>query len=232
MIIVLLISFGAFIATLLGGVFAIRFKDKLHLILGFSAGALIGAAFFDLLPESISVGTQYYSVSTMIAWVAAGIFSYLLISRCMGGTHDDAEGNAGALTLVVHSLFDGIAIGLASLVPATLPVVAAAVLAHDFSDGINTVNLVFRNDGKNKNAWIWLILDAVAPVVGAVTTRLFTIPKSIVGIVLAVLSGFFIYIGLSDLLPESYHGHPTRWTTIATVVGAAVIFGAVRLAGL
>ncbi len=43
-------------ATLLGGLFALRFRDKLHLILGFSAGALIGVAFFDLLPEAINLG--------------------------------------------------------------------------------------------------------------------------------------------------------------------------------
>jgi ZIP family zinc transporter len=46
------ISIAALISTFLGGIFALRFKDKLHLILGFSAGAIIGVAFFDLLPES------------------------------------------------------------------------------------------------------------------------------------------------------------------------------------
>lgn len=241
MITVLLISFGAFISTLLGGLFAICFKDKLHLILGFSAGALIGAAFFDLLPESVEIGTHYHSISTMFAWVVAGIFLYIIIDRCLETGHNKKEhtdhehvagNNLGALSLVIHSLFDGVALGLAALIPATLPIVAVAVLAHDFSDGINTVNLVFRNDGKTNKAWVWLLLDAIAPVVGALSTRLVTIPESRTAIILAVLSGFFVYIGLSDLLPESYHGHPTRWTTIATLIGAGVIFGAVKLAGL
>ena len=44
--IVLGIGAAAFIATFLGGLFALRFKDKLHLITGFSAGAIIGVAFF------------------------------------------------------------------------------------------------------------------------------------------------------------------------------------------
>ena len=48
-----LLALATFSATLLGGLFALRFKDKLHLILGFSAGAVIGLAFFDLLPEAI-----------------------------------------------------------------------------------------------------------------------------------------------------------------------------------
>ncbi len=243
--IVLLISFGAFIATLLGGLFALRFKDKLHLILGFSAGALLGAALFDLLPESFGIGVHYYSFSTMFAVLAGGIFSYLIVDRFLSRhshTHDytheeehqhiPVNKGIGPLSLVIHSLFDGIAIGLASFVPAALPVVAAAVLAHDFSDGINTVNLVFRGDGQTRSARIWLILDALAPIVGAVTTRLFIIPDHIIAIALIVLSGFFIYIGASDLIPESWHGHPTRWTTFMTIVGAAVIFVAVKLAGI
>jgi ZIP family zinc transporter len=52
---IILISIAAFIFTILGGLFALKFKDKLHLILGFSAGAVIGVAFFDLLPESIEL---------------------------------------------------------------------------------------------------------------------------------------------------------------------------------
>jgi len=240
MITVLLISLGAFTATLLGGLFAIRFKDKLHLILGFSAGALLGAALFDLLPESFGIGAHYYSYSTMFALLAIGIFAYLMVDRFLlphqhvdheGHSHSAGEG-IGPLSLVIHSLFDGIAIGLASFVPAALPIVAAAVLAHDFSDGINTVNLVFRKEGRNKRARIWLFLDALAPIVGAVTTRLFIIPDQIISIILIVLSGFFIYIGASDLIPESYHGHPTKWTTILTIVGAVVIFIAVKIAGI
>jgi ZIP family zinc transporter len=48
----LLIVSLAFAATMLGGVFALRFRDNLHLILGFSAGAVVAVALFDLLPRS------------------------------------------------------------------------------------------------------------------------------------------------------------------------------------
>jgi zinc transporter ZupT len=47
-----------------------------------------------------------------------------------------------------------------------------------------------------------------------------------------ILAGFFVFIGLSDLLPESYHGHPTGWTTLMTILGALVIFIAVKIAGI
>jgi zinc transporter ZupT len=44
-----------------------------------------------------------------------------------------------------------------------------------------------------------------------------------------VFCGLFLYIGASDLLPESYHAHPTRLATIATLAGAALLYLAVRL---
>ncbi len=49
---VIAISIATFVMTLLGGLFALYLQDRLHLILGFSAGAVIGVAFFDLVPES------------------------------------------------------------------------------------------------------------------------------------------------------------------------------------
>ena len=57
------ISIAALISTFLGGMFALRFKDKLHLILGFSAGAVIAVAFFDLLPEAINLASKNYEIS-------------------------------------------------------------------------------------------------------------------------------------------------------------------------
>ena len=50
---VIIISAATFISTLLGGFFALKFRNKLYLVLGFSAGAMIGVAFFDLLPAAI-----------------------------------------------------------------------------------------------------------------------------------------------------------------------------------
>jgi ZIP family zinc transporter len=51
-------------------------------------------------------------------------------------------------------------------------------------------------------------------------------------VILALFAGFFLYIGASDLLPESHHNHPTFWTTFMTVLGVAVLFGAIKLAGI
>jgi zinc transporter ZupT len=238
----LLISVAAFCATMLGGVVALRLRDRLHLILGFSAGAVIAVALFDLLPEAFELGGQTHDLKIIASFVGLGFLVYLLLDRLLmlhgHGHAEDAEhgeehrGHVRAGSLSLHSVLDGVGIGFAFQVsPAVGVLVAAAVLAHDFSDGINTVNVVVRHGGTKARALRWLLIDAVAPVVGIALTFLFTIPQSMLGLLLALFAGFFLYIGASDLIPESHHVHPTFWTTFMTLVGAAVLFVAISIAG-
>ena len=234
------IAAAAFASTLIGGLFALHFKDRLHLILGFSAGAIIGVAFFDLIPEALELGSALYDTSTIMSITALGFVCYMLLDRFAllhdhsHGNHDECQrGRFGAGSLSIHSFLDGAAIGLAFQVSAAVGlVVAIAVLVHDFSDGINTVNLILKNKGTNKSAFKWLLVDASAPVLGMLSTLFFTLPETALGVVLAIFAGFFLYIGASDLLPESHHSHPTAWTTFATVLGMGVLFLAIKVAGV
>ncbi|MBU6214460.1 ZIP family metal transporter [Patescibacteria group bacterium] len=229
---VLIIAFAASAATFIGGSFALRFRDKLHLILGFSAGAVAGVALFDLLPEAISLGSQYHSAETVALGIAAGLFGYLILDRLiLLHSHEEDEaastprGFLGALTLSTHSFLDGIAIGVGFQATTAIGIiVAAAVLTHDFSDGINTVNLVLRNGGTWKAALRWLAVDAAAPFLGAAATLFFHISESAIGLVLAVFVGSFLYLAASDLIPESHHRHPRALTTVMTLFGALVIY--------
>jgi ZIP family zinc transporter len=236
-----LIAVATFVSTLLGGIFALRFKDRLHLILGFSAGAVIGVAFFDLLPEAINLGGIFYSPSLILSITAAGFVAYMLLDRlialhasdeCAEG-HCQNRGKLGAGSLSIHSFLDGLAIGLAFQVSAPVGIiVAVAVLVHDFSDGINTVGLILKNGGDKKKALVWLLADASAPVLGVIATLFFHLPSSTLGLILAIFAGFFLYIGASELLPESHHDHPTIGTTLMTVAGVAVLYIAIKLAGI
>ena len=236
---VILFACAAFVATFIGGSFALKFRDHLHLILGFSAGAVAGVALFDLLPEAIDLGTTYHGASTVALFVALGLFGYLILDRfILLHTHEEdeevnaARGSFGALTLSMHSFLDGVAIGVGFQASAAIgAIVTAAVLTHDFSDGINTVNLVLRNGGVWRKAFNWLLVDALAPVVGAASTLLFRIPDSAIGLVLAVFVGTFLYLSASDLIPESHHRHPRALTTVMTLLGAGVLYLIVRLAG-
>ncbi len=238
---IILISIATLISTFLGGIFALKFKDKLHLILGFSAGAIIGVAFFDLLPEAIELGSKSYDVAFITSIAALGFIVYTVLDRFifLHSHNNDEHGHVskrgvlGAGSLSVHSFLDGAAIGLAFQVSSAVgAIVAISVLVHDFSDGINTINLIIKNSGTRKQAFTWLLVDAVAPVLGVLSTLFFSVPEATLGIILAAFTGFFLYIGASDLLPESHHSHPTAWTTFATILGIAVLYGAIRLAGI
>jgi zinc transporter ZupT len=237
----ILVSIGAFVMTLLGGLLALRLRDRLHLILGFSAGAVLGVAFFDLMPEAISLAAPAIEPGEVLTIVAVGFLFYMILDRTIAPRHhhDDTPGTGllrggrlGAGSLSVHSYLDGFAIGLSFEVSASVgAIVSAAVLVHDFSDGVNTVGIVLGKHGGDRSAFRWLLVDAAAPVLGAASTLLLKFPPYVLGLCLALFSGFFIYISASDLLPESYHDHPTRWTTAMTLLGAMTLYGAVRIAG-
>lgn len=243
-ILVLTIALAACAATLAGGALALRFRDKLHLLLGFSAGAVIAVALFDLLPEALELAKDSYSPLTVLTFTGVGFFLYAMLDRLIVlHTHHDDEHDAihvhgnvnrgwlSAGTLSGHSLLDGLAIGLAFKVSAVVGgVVALAVLAHDCSDGMNTVNLVLRNGGTRRDAFNWLIMDAIAPIVGAAASLFFTLGTNFLSLSLALFAGFFLFIGASDLLPESHHSHPKYLTIAVTVLGAALLYAVIRLA--
>jgi ZIP family zinc transporter len=237
------LGFAAFLATLLGGSFALKYRDQLHLILGFSSGAVLGVALFDLLPESLDLTARRHSAATVTLLVAVGFFAFMFLSRVLllhpesedehdhGHTH--AAGSLGAASLSLHSFLDGVGIGLAFKVSTSVgAIVAAAVLAHDFSDGINTVTMILRSRGRGILAFRWLLLDAVAPVLGVAVTFAFGLSDVHLGLVLSLFCGFFLYLGASDLLPESHHRHPKLLTGVMNIAGAAVIWLTVHFATL
>ncbi|KKQ17036.1 MAG: ZIP Zinc transporter family protein [Berkelbacteria bacterium GW2011_GWA1_36_9] len=240
----LVVALATIISTFLGGLFAIRFKDKLHLILGFSAGAVIGVALFDLLPESINLTSNTHDLNFIMLLIAIGFIFYLLVDRLFSlhaneeklHTEENCEnsshsGKFGAFTLAVHSFLDGFGIGLAfKISPAIGWTVAVAVLTHGFSDGINTVNMILKNKGGQKQALKWLIIDALAPALGVLSTLFFAISESTLGLILAVFTGLFLYLGASDLIPESHHHHPTIWTTVMTILGIVVLYSVIHFA--
>jgi zinc transporter ZupT len=230
-VLLLIIAVAAFLCTMLGGLLALRLRDKLHLILGFSAGAVIGVAFFDLLPEAISFAAPYHSAAAVLSWTALGFLFYLVLDRILLFHGNSApRGRFAAGVLCLHSLLDGIAIGLAFQASHQVGIIVAiAVLTHDFSDGINTMNIVLKNRGNKSQGMHWLLLDAVAPVIGLASTYFFSLRGAAFGSVLGLLAGFFLYIGASDLIPESYHAHPKFLTTAMTLAGAAVLYLAIAL---
>jgi zinc transporter ZupT len=243
-LLILPIAAATCVATLIGGWVGISLRDRLHLILAFSAGAVIGVAFFDLLPEALAVGSGAgvrggMAPDAIVATAGLGFLLYLLLDRSLPGHAHDLGGHrnptrawAAAASFALHSFLDGFAIGVAFQASRAVGIaVAVAVLAHDFADGLNTVSVVLRNGGDRRAAFRWLLVDAVAPMAGALTSMTVIIPAQDLAVVLALFSGFFLYVGASHLLPESHHPHPRPLTTFVTVAGAVCLYVVARVAG-
>ena len=217
-------------ATYLGGALALRVQGHIRFILGFSAGAVIAVALFDLLPEAAEL-SRGMPLRDLMAFAGMGFAGYMLLDRTLKRLSRQGGGHLGPASLTTHSFLDGLGIGLAFHVSSGAGLVLAlAVLAHDFSDGVNTVSLSLTTSSP-RTARGWLTADAIAPIIGIVVAQLTPIPAPALALLLAAFAGGFLYIGASELAPESYQRHPRLWTSIATALGMAVIYGAVRLAG-
>jgi ZIP family zinc transporter len=234
-----LVSIGAFLATLLGGWVAMRASDKLHLVLGLAAGVLLGVAAFDLIPEALEAsGMQVFGVPAAMLAVISGFFTIHVIERSLA-IHRGHEGEFGGHThsplekvglvagggLVLHSMLDGLGIGVAFQAGHAIGVtVAVAVIAHDFADGFNTFTITSLYGNSRRRARGMLFADACAPVLGAVIGTLIHIPEGAVGIYLGYFAGLLLYLATSDILPEAHARHPSRLTLVFTVAGAAFMW--------
>jgi len=231
-IILIIIILVTILSTLIGGLFSIKFSDRLHLLLSFGAGAILGVALFDLLPESIELTMPSYGIQIVTLLIAVGFSTYMFVDRflsshdhCDGDCKRNTKGKFGALAIVIHSLLDGFSIGIAFKVsPAIGWTVALAIMMHSFSDGVNTVNMFKDNKKSLKTIVRWLMIDTLAPTAGIILAFLLIIPNHILGLILSVFVGLFLYLSTSNLIPESHHNHPKVWTTVSTVAGILFIF--------
>jgi len=233
-------SILTFISTFLGGIFAMRNKSKIHYIMAFASGVLLGVVAFDIFPEIVGQvqANNFRPVDTMIALVFGFLLFHILeksilIQHCH---EEDCKvhkhphiGVASALALAGHSFLDGIGIGLGFQVNLTVGIlVAIAVISHDFTDGMNTVTLMLSNKNTDKRAKKFLYLVAIAPVLGAISTLFFAVPAYFLFLYLGFFAGFLLYIGASDVLPEAHAEQSSYKLMALTTLGVVLIFTITR----
>ena len=139
----------------MGGLFALRYRDRLHRILGFTAGVLLGVVAFDLFPEIHDLANETRSSFTapMIALVV-GFLAFHIVEK---------------LVLIHSAHEDEYAPGRQHPQLGVVSAVALAVIAHDFSDGLNTVTLMLLNGNSSARSRWLLLLDASTPLLDAST---------------------------------------------------------------
>jgi ZIP family zinc transporter len=237
-----------FFSTLLGGAAALRLRHRLHPFMAFAAGVLVATAIADLLPEAAELLNGY----PPFVPGAAAVLGFLLFSALDAFVHREAwehehvreasgadphlpHGHGtkirsrlsflGPASLIVHSTLDGLAIGLAFRANTGVGLlVGAAVLAHDFADGMNVITLsLAAGITRIRHARALLVLDAIAPVVGAAIGTFAQLQDAVLGFLLATFAGVFLSIGAGHLLPEAQHQQPSPRLTLLAALGAAVV---------
>ena len=239
-----LVALGSFFTTLAGGLAALRFRDYQHLILGLAAGLMLGVVAFDLVPEALTLQPgELFGVPLAMLAAVAGFLALHVIERSVaihrahegeyaGHLHAPGVGLFAGSALVGHSVMDGFAIGAAFQAGSTVgAVVSIAVLSHDFADGFNTYTITSLYGNDHRRALTLLAADALAPVVGAASTLLFTIPPHFLGLYLGAFAGVLLYLATADILPEAHARHPSRLTLVCTVFGVGFMWLVIGLAG-
>lgn len=219
------VGVAASLSTYLGGLLAMRFGHRSDVLLGMTGGMVLGLALLDLLPEAVEHGDGVHGVSSIFFCVIAGFAISLLMH------HLPAGGTAGRITLIAHSLMDGVGIGLAfQLSNATGWLVAGAVIAHDMADGANMVGLSRLSAGPFATHR-WLITNAVAPLAGVTIGQAVNVDLGQFTLLLALFAGGFLYIGACELLPRSRASVPGYAGTVASLLGMSMMTVVIRLVG-
>ena len=215
--------------SLIGGIYLLYGKIGARTIqrvaVPFAAGALLAAAFLDLLPEAI----EHEPASSTLLYALVGLVLFFVLERSLSWFHHHhdephAVGRRNSSLIVigdtVHNFIDGLAIGAAFLVdPAIGLVTTAAIAAHEIPQEIGDFGLLLAKGVSKRKVLLVNIGSAFATVIGAALVYglggKLAISESIL---LAVTAGFFIYIAASDIIPTIHAEPERRWANIQTVV--------------
>lgn len=226
-------------AVSLGGGAAIFLTKKtrtkaIMLALPFGAGALLAAAFFDLLPESFAMAAP----RSLLLWALLGFLAFFMMERLAGWFHhhhdhanEDVQRGERQNRMVMigdllHNMIDGLAIAAAFLVnPGTGLITTLAVSAHEIPKELGTFGILLSRGWRDKKVISANILTAVGTLAAA--SAVYLLGESVhlpEAQLLALTAGMFIYIAASDIIPDIHEQSRQVGTMQALVLLFGVVF--------
>lgn len=241
---ILLYTFLGSIGSLIGG-FLLLSKEKMahrvaHLAASFAAGTLLATAFFDLLPEAAH-GADGLNIDVFF-WTLVGIVLFFFLERFIHWFHHHEEYHdhelerekKSTVPLIIigdtmHNFLDGIVIAATFLTSIELGIITTlAVIAHEVPQEIGDFGLLLHKGLSKKKVVLVNIVSACAAFAGALIGYWFgTSIENSLPLFLSITAGFFIYIALSDLIPEIHHEKRKGFAfmeTILFLVGIILIY--------
>ena len=194
------------------GIFAFVANEKilkkiLFILVGFSAGALMGGAFFHLIPEAI----EELSPSLGSIYILIGFCIFFIIERFLHWHHCH-KGRCDAHTFTymnligdsIHNFVDGLIIAASFIISIPLGIAATiAVIAHEIPQEMGDFAVLVYGGFSKTKALLFNFLTALTAIVGALFGYVLSnLTKEIIPFILLFAAGGFIYIAASDLVPE------------------------------
>ncbi|MCS7109413.1 MAG: ZIP family metal transporter [Candidatus Micrarchaeota archaeon] len=198
------------------GIFTIYFKEKtveksLTLIVSLAAGALLGVAFLDLIPESFeNLDIKNAMLLVIMGFIVFFIFEkFILLHHChkLQCKHVEKKVALPYLNILgdgIHNILDGMIIAIAYLEDPSLGILTTiAVIAHEIPQEIGDFGILLYSGMSRNSALLVNFLTALTAFFGAILILILNMSfESISAILLPLAAGHFIYIAASDLIPE------------------------------
>ena len=219
------------------GVFSLLLNEKLlerikFIFVAFAAGSLLGAAFFDLIPEAVSIIPE-----NVFLYVLLGIVAFYMLERVIFWRHCHEEKcDAHTFTHLnligdgVHNFIDGAIIAASFLVSIPLGVVTSiAVIFHEIPQEIGDFGVLLYGGFSKTKALFFNFIFSLTAFAGAIFAYFFASKITIlIPFLLSFAAGGFIYIAASDLIPELHKERDFKRSflqLIAFLVGIFMIYG-------
>lgn len=235
----IVLGVSAGLANSLGGLILVRRKWELHFLRHFvavGAGFMLSTAILEMVPKSLELAPSYGMLLILCGYCLVHFFEHILTHHFHFGeeTHGEEflhthKSYTVVLALLVHALFDGIAIGSGFLVSQPLGVlIFLAIFLHKIPEGF-TVGSVMLASGKSSRA----ALNAALGLGGATVLGVLAMHslQALVAVGLPLSAGVTIYVAASDLVPEI--NKEQRFSTALTFfAGVLAAFGLERWMGI
>ncbi len=182
------------------------------LLVSFAAGSLLGAAFFDLLPEAIHEGGDPAGI---FSFVLGGILVLFLFEKLLKWYHCHNKGVCEYHTFssavlfgdTVHNFIDGIIIALSFGLGVEIGIATTiAVFLHEIPQEIGDFGVLLHAGWEKKKIILVNLGTALATILGGILGYI-ALPyvSSFLPHLIGFAAGTFIYIAVSDLMPELRH---------------------------